>query len=170
MVRKTRRRMKGGMPRSKIALAVAIATLAGEEIKPVTGLSIRDLKEAYTWLGQPRSREELTTAAKIATGELGKVFSFETVSEAYEQTAVPTGAPLEVVPVGKLRTGESYVDSEGRTFIAEVVKNNQDGTMSIITESNGTMVVPIETTFTALPSTWVPIGGRKRHKTLRRKK
>lgn len=168
------------MPRSKIALAVTVAMLTGEEIKPVEGVSASDLREALDWLKKPHTKQELAAAARLVTQEIGRTFTLDTIAQAREsaldaqQRAVtvegPVGKLVDLVPVPKLKSGESYLDNEGRTIVVDTVTNNNDGTFSITTDDHGTLVVPMETEFTALPSTWAPIGGRKQRKTLRRKK
>ena len=174
MARKThRRRMRGGMPRSKVALAVAITMLTGEELKPVKAVSVEELQDALDWLKKPHSKQELAAAAKLVTQEIGRAFSFESIAKAQERAVTveaPAGEPLKVVPVAKLRSGESYTDTEGRTFVVDTVTNKNDGTFSITTDEHGTLVVKDDAEFIALPSTWAPIGGRKQRKTLRRKK
>lgn len=174
MVRKTlRRRMKGGMPRWKTALATLVALLTHEEIKPVESVSVQDLQTAFDWLSKPRSREELRKASDLVVGELGTMLGLKTREQSEEVFLDAAGIAAAVpVPVAKLKSGERYTDETGREFTIDSVSNNNDGTFKVYAEGVEAFNVPETAVFTPLPSDWAPIeGGRKqRRKTLRRKK
>lgn len=173
MARKTlRRRMKGGMPRWKTALATLVALLTHEEIKPVESVSVNDLQAAFEWLSKPRSHNELREASKLVVGEIGTMLGLKTREQSEQVFMDAAGIAAAVpVPVVKLKTGERYTDDTGRELTIDTVTNNNDGTFTVYAEG-ATLTVPETAMFTPLPSDWAPIeGGRKhRRKTLRRKK
>lgn len=173
MARKTlRRRMKGGMPRWKTALATLVALLTREEIKPVESVSVKELQTAFEWLSKPRSQEELRKASEMVVGEVSTLLGLKTRDEgdAAFMDAAEIAAAVPV-PVKSLKSGHRYRDETGRELTVETVTNNQDGTFKIYADG-AALDVPDTAVFTPLPSDWAPIeGGRKlRRKTLRRKK